>query len=206
MEVFLATTNGGKIERFKRLLAYVNTDITVKTVFDSNVPAIEVAETGATLTENARLKARAYLGIVPLPILSNDTGFYVEGEGFIDAPKRIALAGVAEDTLTKEAIAQRMLEFWKGIATKHGGQVDAAWVESFVVVYPDGTVTEAMSRREVVLTNQECGVPPLQMPVRALYYSKTTNKPALLHTEAEERLEMEPVITALKEVLMLGRV
>jgi hypothetical protein len=39
------------------------------------------------------------------------------------------------------------------------------------------------------------------MPVRALYYSKTTNKPAIQHTAEEEILEMEPVINALANVL-----
>ena len=201
MKVFLATTNSGKIERFKRLLAHVDSQLEVYTASDLGIEPIEVAETGATLADNARLKAMAYAGKVDMPILSNDTGFYVEGEGFVDAPKRIALEGVEEHTLTKEEISNRLLQFWKGIAAKYEGRVDATWIECFVAVYPDGTVKEVESRREVILTNQEFGTPPLQMPVRALYISKITNKPALLHTEAEEVLEMEPVITALKNVL-----
>jgi hypothetical protein len=137
-----------------------------------------------------------------MPILANDTGFYVEREGFIDAPKRIALDGVKEDVLSKEEISQKVLKFWKGIATKYGGKVDAAWIESFVVVFPDGKIVEENSRREVVLTSQEWGIPPLQMPVRALYYSKSTNKPAIQHTHEEEIIEMRPVIDALTRVLL----
>ncbi len=201
MKVFLATNNSGKIERFKKLLKWTQKDIEVYTPDSLNISAIDVEETGITLADNAKLKANAYFGKVDMPILANDTGLYVEGEGFVDAPKRIALEGVDEKTLSKEEISLKLLNFWKGIATKYGGKVDAAWIESFVVVFPDGKVVEENSRREVVLTNQEWGTPQLQMPVRALYYSKKTNKPAIQHTHEEELVEMRPVIDALVRVL-----
>ena len=70
-----------------------------------------------------------------------------------------------------------------------------------MLVMPDGAVREADSRREVILTDQEFGTPHVQFPMRALYISKATNKPAVTHTPAEEILEMAPVIQALKEVL-----
>jgi XTP/dITP diphosphohydrolase len=201
MKIFLATNNGGKIERYKNLLKQVDKDIEVFAPRDLGISVIDVVEDGKTLAENARLKADAYFGKVDMPILSNDTGFFVEGEGFVDAPKRIALGNTDENNLSKEEIAKRILNFWKGIASKHGGKVDAAWVEAFFVLYPNGDVKEAESRREVVLTDKEFGAPHIQMPVRALYYSKTTNKPAIEHTEEEEIREMKPVIDALKEVL-----
>lgn len=200
MQIFLATTNTGKIERFTKLLLEVDKDMEIFTPKDFELD-IDVVESGKTLLENAKLKAYAYLGKTTMPILSNDTGFYVEGEGFIDAPKRYALAGQDEHELSKEEISERLLSFWKSIATKYGGKVDAAWIESFVMLSPDGTLHEAEARREILLTDQEFGKPPLQMPVRALYYSKTTNKPAIQHTHEEEVLEMKPVIDALKNVL-----
>lgn len=200
-KVFLATNNHGKIERFRHLLQALP-DLQVLTCEDLKLAPIDVEETGKTLEENALLKARAYLGKVDMPILANDTGFYVEGEGFVDAPKRKALGNRDENQMTKEEMAKEILEFWKGVATKYGGKVDAAWVESFVVVKPDGKVQISTSRREVILTDKEYGEPHIQMPVRALYFSKTTGKPAIQHTEAEELLEMEPVIKALKEVLV----
>jgi hypothetical protein len=200
MKILLATTNQGKIERFSKLLKEVDPHIEIYTPFDFDIE-IDVEENGTSLLENAKLKAYAYLGKVDMPILANDTGFYVEGEGFTDAPKRDALLGSAEKDLTKEEISMMQLNFWKNIASKYGGKVDAAWIESFVVLHPDGTFNEAESRREVILTDQEFGIPPLQMPVRSLYYSKTTNKPAITHTKEEEVQEMKPVIEALRQVL-----
>jgi len=200
MKILLATNNGGKIERFKKLLTHTNLDIELFTPKELSIEILDVEENGKILAENAEIKARAYLGKVEIPILANDTGIYVEGEGFIDAPKREAL-DVDESTLTQEEITEKLLSFWRNVATKHGGKVDAAWVEAFVVIYPDGNVKRADSRREIILTDQEFGKAHPQMPVRALYYSKTTNKPAIQHTEEEEILEMKPVIDALVSVL-----
>ncbi|MBI2050947.1 MAG: hypothetical protein HYT31_04035 [Parcubacteria group bacterium] len=201
MKVLLATNNQGKAARFKRLLEQADAGIELCTPKELHIDGIDVDETGATLAENAERKARAYAGMADMPILANDIGLYVAGEGFMDAPKRTALGGVQEHYLTQEEIARKLLNFWKGIAQKHGGSVDAAWVEAFVAVYPDGSVKRASSRREIILTDRELGEVPLHLPIRALYYSKATNKPAIQHTEEEEWLEMQPVIDALIAVL-----
>ena len=204
MKILLASNNAGKVERLVRLLKEVNPTIELRTPSDLGVGPVEVEEVAGTLAGNAELKACAYVGKVGIPILSNDTGFYVEGEGFVEAPKRTALAGHREQEFSKEERARKMIDFWKKVAGKYGGEVDAAWIESFVVVYPDGSVEAADSRREVLLTNQEFGEAHIEMPVRALYLSKATNKPANFHTKEEELLEMQPVIAALKKVLRIS--
>ena len=203
MKILLATNNGAKIERLKKLLRFIDFNMEVFSPSDLGIEIIEVEESGATLTENAEIKARAYLGNVTMPILANDTGFYVEGEGFVEAPKRIALGGASEKDLSKDEISKKILDFWKDVARKHGGAVDAAWIEAFVVVYPDGSTESICSRREIILTDQEFGIPHQQFPVRALYRAKATNKPAICHTDEEEILEMKPVIGALMKVLRI---
>lgn len=200
-KIFLATKNEGKIQRFRHLLDQTGLDVEIYTPKDFDLENIEAEENGRTLAENAEIKARAYFGKVNMPILANDTGFWAEGEGFVDAPKRMALGEKSERELTKEEIAKSILEFWKGIARKHGGEVDAAWIEAFVLLDPDGQMHVAESRREVVLTDQTFGEAHIQMPVRALYISKTTNKPAIQHNKEEELLELKPVTDALSKVL-----
>lgn len=201
-KVFLATHNQGKIQRFKNLLEYTGLDIEIFTPKDFGLEDVEAEENGSTLAENAEIKARAYFGKVAMPILANDTGFWVEGEGLVDAPKRKALGEKNEKELTKEEIAKSLLEFWKGVARKYGGKVNAAWVEAFSLLDPDGKVHKAESRREVLLTDQEFGEGHIQLPVRALYISKITNKPAIQHTYEEELLELQPVTDALIKVLV----
>lgn len=200
-QIFLATDNQAKIERFAKLLKLVDPEIAIRAPRDFSLDRIFIEENGRTLAENAQLKARAYLGLVPLPILANDTGFFVEGEGLVEAPKRVALQGQDEKELTKEQIAQLTLEFWKGVARRNGGSVNAAWIEAFILLEPDGTVRESSSRREVILTDKEFGPAHVQMPVRALYISQATGRPAVFHSEEEERLEMQPIIDALSKLM-----
>ncbi len=200
-KIFLATNNEGKVERFRKLLAATGVAVKLHTPRDLGIEMIDVVENGKTLAENAEIKARAYFGEVSFSILANDTGFWVEGEGLVHTPKRTALGEKAEVGLTQEEIAEHLVAFWKGIAKKHGGKVDAAWIEEFVLLDPDGTLHTAESKREVVLTDTEFGEAHIQMPVRALYISKTTNKPAILHTDEEELLEMQPVTDALRKLL-----
>lgn len=201
MKILLATNNRGKIERFKKLVNYIDSSIEVFSPGELGIDIVDVEENGETLMENALLKANAYLGKVDFPILSNDTGFYVEGDGFVDAPKRKALEGMREDELSEEEISNKLLNFWKSVATRHGGKVNAAWVEAWVLLASDGKIKKVESRREIILTDQEYGKPHIHMPVRALYYSKITNKPSILHTEEEEIEEMKPILEALNELL-----
>ena len=195
MKVLFATNNAGKVERYRKLLR--DTGIELVTPKDLGIEPENVEENGKTLAENAELKARAYFGKTDFPILSNDAGFYVEGEGFVDAPKRISLNGRNEHTLSNEEIAEAMTKFWQGIADKYGGQVNAAWVEEFVLLMPDGSVCTAPCRREVVLTNTVHGDTHIQFPVRALYIAKATGKPSALHTPEEDDIELAPIRDAL---------
>lgn len=200
-EILLATNNEGKVERYRKLLTAAGVVVALHTPRELGIEEVDVVEDGKTLRENAEKKARGYLGKTSLPILANDTGFWVDGEGLVAAPKRTALGEKNETQLTQKEITRHLVEFWKGIARKHGGKVNAAWIEEFILLDPDGTIHNADSRRDVVLSDTEFGVVHVQMPVRTLYICKATNKPAAQQTDEEELLEMQPVVEALKKVL-----
>lgn len=200
-KIFLATQNEGKNERYKNLIMGTGLNIQAYTPKDLGLENLEIEETGKTLAENAEIKARAYFGKVDMPILANDSGLWVEGIGLIDAPKRHALGEAEEKNLTKEEISKNLLEFWKGIAKKHGGRVNAAWMDFFMLLKPNGESFHEEAKREIILTNQIFGAPHIQFPIRALYISKDTNKPAVLHTKEEEFLELKPITDALFKLL-----
>jgi hypothetical protein len=199
MKILVATNNPEKMERYRKLLR--DADVELLTPAELNIEPLDIEEVGETLAENAELKARAYFGLTDLPILANDTGVWVDGEGMVTAPKRIALGDRNEKDMTKLEIAEALMEFWKNMARKYGGEVDAAWPESFVLLMPDRSLKKADSRREVILTDRQFGPIHLDMPLRPLYISKVTGKPAIEHTREEEDAELAPVREALLSLL-----
>ncbi len=71
MNVLLASSNAHKAEEFKDLFS--------STLKVSAAPSsLEVDETGATFTENAFLKARAYFEAYQVPTLADDSGLVID--------------------------------------------------------------------------------------------------------------------------------
>ena len=76
-KLVLATKNIGKIAEFERLLSEFTPDIKVFGLSDfPDMP--EVVESGKTLNENARLKAKAICEFTKLPALADDSGLFID--------------------------------------------------------------------------------------------------------------------------------
>ncbi|MBI5654865.1 non-canonical purine NTP pyrophosphatase [Candidatus Uhrbacteria bacterium] len=199
--ILLATTNKQKIERIRKLLKASGVGVEAKIPSDLGIEAIDVEE-GSDLLENARAKARAYLGKTDLPILGTDTGFFLDGEILDPAMvKRNALQGKEEKTLTQKEVGQAMLEFYQELARKHGGKAEAYWKDVFALVMPDGTEKTAEDIREVVLTDEVHGEVNEFFPMRSLYYSKVTGRYACDASEEDELIELMPYTQALVGLL-----
>lgn len=201
MKILLATNNKGKVERYKNLLPHTGINVEVFTPNDMSIEVIDIKETGETLEENSKLKVMAYSGLVDMPIIANDTGLFIDGEGLVTAPKREAILGKNEKDFSPEELTRALIDFWKSFASERGGKVDAAWIEAFSILHPDGRLITEHSKREIILTDTEFGEAHPELPVRCLYYAKSTGKPAVQHTEEDEILEMKPIIDALKKLL-----
>lgn len=83
LRLMLATNNPGKAIELRDLLA-LHLDLStvmLLTPRDWPVPLPEVAETGATFAENARLKADALASATGLPALADDSGLCVDALG-----------------------------------------------------------------------------------------------------------------------------
>ena len=79
-KIVLATKNTGKIAEFERLLSEFTPDVKVLGLADfPDMP--EVVESGKTLNENARLKAKAICEFSNLPALADDSGLFIDALG-----------------------------------------------------------------------------------------------------------------------------
>ncbi len=198
-DVVFATNNPGKFERMKKLFAASGLPVTLKMPADAGVKDFDVVEDGGTVSANAQKKARALAALTDLPVLADDTGFFIEGEAALDpvTVKRNALGGADEKSLTAEQIAARMQDYYKTIAAKHGGTVDAEWRQTLCLITPEKAVICEDAVRPVVLTAERHGEFDPALPLRGLYMPKPTGKYPADETEEEELLEFKPIIDAI---------
>jgi len=202
MRILVATNNASKLTRVKDLL--VGTDVESLSPADLGIPSIEVEE-GSDIEANAEMKARAYVGKTDLPILGMDTAFVIPGEDLDPAKvKRNALGGRDESEMSREEIGQAIVAFYRAIAERRGGRVEAYWEDVFALILPDGTIRRERGRRPVTLTSEIRGVPDPYFPLRSMYIVGLTGKYSIDQTPEEYMAEFEPYRSALKRLLVVS--
>jgi len=77
-QLLVATHNTGKVREYRELLVRLPLEVTY---LDAQGIALEVEETGATLAENAVLKARTYADVSGLWAWADDSGLEVDALG-----------------------------------------------------------------------------------------------------------------------------
>ncbi|WP_188206343.1 XTP/dITP diphosphatase [Alkalibacillus aidingensis] len=73
--IYIATTNQGKVKEFKQILADLS--IEVESLLDQFPDMDDVEETGKTFKENAILKAETYSSRYQVPVIADDSGLEV---------------------------------------------------------------------------------------------------------------------------------
>ena len=141
-KLVLATKNTGKVAEFERLLSEFAPDIKVLGLADfPDMP--EVIESGSTLHENARLKAKVICDFSKLPALADDSGLFIDaldGQPGIYSARFSGYTG-SDSTLRDLANINKVLELLINTQDGHRG----AQFKSVVAFYKpnnDGTVLE----------------------------------------------------------------
>ncbi len=200
-DVVFASNNKGKVKRMRMLLKRAGIMLALKTPEELGIKSFDVAEDGATIKENAEKKARVLAALTDLPVLADDSGFFIEGTKIDPVTvKRNALNGFDEKTLSIEQIAERMQEYYKNVALSHGGRVDAEWRNALCLITRTKSVMHAEAIRPVILTAESRGAVDPYLPLRGLYISKATGNYVLEQTDEEEFRELQPITDALKNL------
>ncbi len=201
-EVVFASNNKGKVERMKRLFKVAGLAVKLRTPEDIGVKDFDVVEDAGTLADNALKKATALAKHTKLPVLADDTGFFVQGAKIDPVMvKRNALDGEDEKKLTIEQIAAKMQAYYQDIADHAGGRVDAEWRNALCLVVHGEKPRIIEALRPVILTNESHGTVDPHLPLRGLYISKATNKYALEQTDDEELQELAPITEGLRQII-----
>lgn len=200
-KVLFASNNKGKLARMRKLIAEAKLDIILVTPEELGINDTEVIEDESSLVANAEKKARHFSGLTDLPVLADDTGFFIDGVELDPVTvKRNALAGVDEKTLTIEEVSEKMISYYANIAMQHGGEVDAEWKNVLCLITAEKQVLTAEAVRPVILTAEVHGDVDPYLPLRGLYKAKATGKYALTHNEEEEMAELKPITDAIIKV------
>lgn len=185
-KILLASTNSHKKDRLNLLARHFSKDYEFVIPSDLGVEKVEIAEDG-DVYENAEQKARAYLGQTNLPILGYDVALVIPGEDFDPARvKRNALGGRTESELTREEIYHLMVDFYSGIAKKHGGEAEAHWIDALVLLKPNGEIRRADCQRPILITAKQVGKAEIEAPISNMYRVMPIGKYVAEMTEEED--------------------
>lgn len=146
MKVLIATHNRGKLREYRDLLADIAGDMAVEWLSLDDVGiGDEVEETGATMEENARLKALTYARLSGLLTLADDSGLEVDALGGEPGVQSARFGGLEAGDRGRIA---KLLELMKGIPTAERG---AQFRCAIAVSTPQGEVhtSEGVCRGQI---------------------------------------------------------
>ncbi|MGE3385147.1 MAG: RdgB/HAM1 family non-canonical purine NTP pyrophosphatase [Bdellovibrionales bacterium] len=127
-ELWVATTNQGKLSEFKSLLSGVDLHGASEMKVYSAPP-----ETGATFVDNARIKARSMKAMKPgVWVVADDSGLEVDGLGKMPGVHSARYAGPKASDAENNAKVLKMLQIRSPLNRK------ARFVCAFVVFDPTG--------------------------------------------------------------------
>jgi leucyl-tRNA synthetase len=178
LKVYFATGNDGKIKRAQSVFDTLK----CQTKLEKIPELIDVEETGTTPMDCAMQKIEAYRDRgYTIPVMAADTAVYFENQDFEPTHVRrcaIQASWKDESELSKQEIAECMIEFYASKAKTEGWEVPFYYIDAFVVLFPNGDIKRFEYKREYILTGSSKGDIYPDAPMRSLYISKTTWKRA----------------------------
>jgi len=200
--LMLATSNPGKVKELRDLLArhFDLSGVSLLTPRDWPAPLPDVAETGTTFAENARLKASALAAATSLPALADDSGLCVDalgggpglysarwaGAAASDADRNAkllqALADVPPERRTARFVCAAALalpgaETWAAegicegiILTAPRGANGFGYDPLFLLPHQDRTMAELTAEEKNRLSHRALTVARLSVPLAALLH------------------------------------
>lgn len=141
----IASKNSDKVAEIASVLA--DTGLASEVVNGLDWPDVE--ETGATLEENALLKARAVVAATGLPVLADDTGLEVDA---LDGAPGVGTARFAGPSARYDENVAKMLDVMTGVVDR-----SARFRTVVALAFPDGVEILAEGTVEGVIAEEPRG-------------------------------------------------
>ncbi|MBQ9792053.1 MAG: non-canonical purine NTP pyrophosphatase [Clostridia bacterium] len=168
MKVLIATTNLGKVQIYKE--AFDELGIEVCSLRDLDVN-IDVVEDGATVVDNAVIKALAYHKATGLPVLANDSGLVIDKFSEDDQPGLLVRRYHGQE-LTDEEMLQVYIDKLNAV----GGESSAHYNVGLAIVDKNGVLhtREFHPKRHFISTPSTIVVKGI--PLSSLCFDKSSGK------------------------------
>lgn len=200
-KLYIATGNPSKVKSFKKLFKWIDPQITIDLVPDFK----KVPETGSSLAENSKRKVEVYKNRYDKPVIANDSGLYFEKQVVeMRDPtkiKRNALKGKEEKSLSQKEMGMLMYEYYRKIARKYGGEIKCQMRDVFSLLMPSGGIRQEKSVRKYLLVDRQVEKFDIYFPLNSLRISPQIGKFMDELSEKEEKVDRQPSIMALKEII-----
>ena len=141
----LATANHHKAEEMRAVLSPLGVDL-----LDRPEEVADVDETGATLEENALLKARALVEVTGQAAIADDTGLFVDA---LDGRPGVRSARYAGEAASYDDNVTKLLNELEGVAEPR----TARFITVIAVAFPDGTAFCVEGELDGVITHARAG-------------------------------------------------
>lgn len=192
MRILIGTSNPGKAEEFRGLLAAEG--FSVITLADLDIPSIE--ETGTTFEENAVLKAATYAADTGLITIADDGGLEIDALG--GAPGVYSRRWTGDENATDEELALAVIERMRGVLP---GMRDARLRTVVTVAYPDGRARSVAEAIEGTITEDvDLSLIRPGYPYRALFQVTRFHK-RFANLTPEEHMEVNHRRAALNQLI-----
>ena len=173
MKLAIATNNAHKLEEIRAILG--DSFDQLLSLKDLGID-VDVEETGATLEENALIKALAILSLANIPTLADDTGLMVDALDGAPGVYSARYAGDEHDDAKNRALLLENL--------KEQSNRNAHFATVIALCYPDGKTLTATGRVDGVILDEERGTEGFGYD--SLFYSHELGKTFAEASQAEK--------------------
>ena len=205
MRILLATTNPGKIDRYRQLIQQINVEIEVLVPADVGLADLEIDEQGKNEEENAINKARGFYNALPadnkITCFAGDSGTYLEGVLPEEQPG-VFTRRITQATSNITADGNETIQsFYQDLSHKYGGVLPGYYLD-YHCLY-NGKPHTIADKRPFILTDEVHGKIVSGFPMMNLWKSVYTGKYGSEMNLEESFVEMAPIREAIIQLLAM---
>lgn len=168
MKVLIGTNNAGKIKKYSEMLNELN--IEYCTLKDLNIN-LDIEETGNTVEENSKIKAKKYYNAVKIPVIADDSGLELD-----NLPTEMQPGIYVRRHNGKELTDEEIIKLYSEEIENIGGETTGAFNIAITVIDENGKEYTKVTKHQRLFVSKPCKERTKGYPMNSLIYDKEKQK------------------------------